>query len=298
MTTYYYKLIDLKKNIKNIRFDQKKAPYGCELLELDALLKKISTFTYYGKTERIHFFIVMVITEGTGKHFIDFKEYQLEKGSILFIAPGQIQQYESNPQYKGYMLIFTEHFFRKQANELSFLNQSSIFDTTLCNALVKPDPETFSQMLQLLLLLQKEISSSYAFSKEESLQKLTSLFLIYSERQKQMDNNNISNHRYLSQYYHFKQLLEHYFLQERSVEFYASLMAITPKTLNRITQSSIQKSAKEFIDRRVIIEMKRLLLFEKLSIKEIAYTLNFNEPTNLIKYFKKHTGQTPTSYKG
>lgn len=287
----------MKKNIKNIRFDQQKAPYGCELLELDTLLKKLSTFTYFGKTERIHFFIVMIITEGSGKHFVDFKEYQLERGTILFIAPGQIQQYERNPQYKGYMLIFTEYFFRKQANELSFLNQSAIFDTTLSNALVKPDPEIFSQMLQLLLLLQTEISSSYTFSKEESLQKLTSLFLIYSERQKQMDSNHILNHRYLSQYYHFKQLLEQHFLLERGVDFYASLLAITPKTLNRITRSAIQKSAKELIDTRVIIEIKRLLLFEKLSIKEIAYTLNFNEPTNLIKYFKKHTGQTPTAYK-
>ncbi|MDN5476140.1 MAG: AraC family transcriptional regulator [Chryseobacterium sp.] len=287
----------MKKNIKNIRFNHEKAPYGCEVLELDDLLKKISTFTYFGKTERIHFFIVMIITEGKGKHFVDFKEYHLEKGTILFIAPGQIQAYETKPQYKGYMLLFTEHFFRKQANELSFLNQSSLFDTTLSNALVKPDPDTFCQMIQLVLLLMKEISSHYTFSKEESLQKLTSLFLIYSERQKQMDNKNIPNHHYLSQYYHFKQLLEQHFLQERSVDFYASLMAITPKTLNRITRSAIHKSAKKFIDNRIIIEIKRLLLFERLSIKEIANTLHFNEPTNLIKYFKKHTGQTPTSYK-
>lgn len=288
----------MKKNIKNIWFDQEKAPYGCEVLELEPLFKKQATWTYFGKTERIHFFSVMIITEGKGKHFVDFKEYQLKKGSILFIAPGQVQQYENRPQYKGYMLIFTEYFFRKQVNELTFLNQSSIFDTTLSNALIEPDSETFSKMMKLLLLLQGEFSSSYEFSKEESLQKLTSLFLIYSERQKQRDNNIISTHHYLSQYYHFRQLLEQHFSRERSVEFYASFMAITPKTLSRITQATIRKSAKEFIDNRVIIEIKRFLLFEKLSIKEIAYLLNFNEPTNLIKYFKKHTGETPASYKG
>lgn len=288
----------MKKNIKNIRFDQEKAPYGCELLELEALFKRLTTWTYFGKTERIHFFSVMVITEGKGRHFVDFKEYKLEKGTVLFIAPGQIQQYESNPQYKGYMLIFTEYFFHKQVNELTFLNQSSIFDITLPNALVKPDTETFSKIMQLLFLLQEEFSSSYELSKKESLQKLASLFLIYLERQKQRDSNAVSNNHYLSQYYHFKQLLETFFSKDRSVDFYASLMAITPKTLNRITRSTIQKSAKEFIDSRVIIEIKRLLLFEELSIKEIAYSLNFNEPTNLVKYFKKHTGETPTSYKG
>lgn len=288
----------MKSYIKNIRFDKTRAPYDCEILELDSFFKRLISFSYFGKAERIHFFIAIIVTEGKGKHFVDFKEYQLEKGTLLFIAPGQIQQYENNPQYKGYMLIFTEHFFRKQPKELAFLNQSSIFDTTLSNALVKPDPEVFSQMLQLLTLLETEISASDTFSKEESLQKLASLFLIYAERQKQRNSALTSNHHYLSQYYHFKQLLEQHFSQERSVDFYASLMAITPKTLNRVTQAAVQKSAKEFIDNRVVIEIKRLLLFEKLSIKEIAYSLNFNEPTNLVKYFKKHTGETPTSFKG
>ncbi|MFN1216330.1 AraC family transcriptional regulator [Chryseobacterium kwangjuense] len=288
----------MKKNIKNIRFDLKKAPFGCEVLELEDFFKRLATWTYFGKTERVHFFCVIVVTEGEGRHFVDFKEYHLEKGDILFVAPSQIQQYENSPYYKGYMLIFTEYFFRRQINELTLLSQSSIFDTTLPNALIKPDHETFSKMVQLLLFLQAEFSSPHGFSKEESLQKLTSLFLIYAEREKQRDSNSISNDHYLSQYYHFKQLLEQHFKRERSVEFYASLMAITPKTLCRITRSTIQKSAKEFIDSRVVMEIKRLLLFEKLSIKEIAYSLHFNEPTNLVKYFKKHTGETPTSYKG
>lgn len=288
----------MKTDIKNIRFDRTKAPYDCEILELDSFFKRLTSFSYFGKAERIHFFIVFMITGGKGRHFVDFKEYALQKGDLLFIAPGQIQQYENNPQYKGYMLIFTEDFFRKQPKELAFLNQSSIFDTTLPSAKVKPDPEVFSQMSQLLKLLETEISSSETFLKEENLQKLASLFLVYAERQKQRNNDLSPNYHYLSQYYHFKKLLEKNFSQERSVDFYASLMAITPKTLNRITQSAVQKSAKEFIDGRVVIEIKRLLLFEKLSIKEIAYSLNFNEPTNLVKYFKKHTGETPTSYKG
>ncbi|WP_419870178.1 AraC family transcriptional regulator [Chryseobacterium sp. CT-SW4] len=287
----------MKKNIKNLKFNQSKAPYECEVLELDTLMKTLASFTYFGKTERLHFYLVFIITEGSGKHFVDFKEYHLEKGSILFIAPGQIQEYQNHPHYKGYMLLFMEHFFQKQANDLAFLHQSTIFDTTISNALVKPDPETFSQMLQLISLLKNEISSPDSFAREESLQKFVSLFLIYGERQKQKSSTQIVNNHYLSQYYLFKQLLERHFSKERSVDFYASLMAVTPKTLNRITQSIIQKTAKEFIDNRTVIEIKRLLLYEKLSVKEIAYSLNFNEPTNLIKYFKKNTGTTPSSYK-
>nr|WP_315031705.1 helix-turn-helix transcriptional regulator [uncultured Chryseobacterium sp.] len=283
------------KTIQNINFDQSQAPYGCQILRLSSFFKKLTGLPQFGKKERVNFFVVLIITEGKGKHFIDFEEYLIEKGSILFITPGQIQQYEHNPQYGGLMLIFSDLFFKKQIGDIGFLAQSSIFDITQ-NALVKPDPPEFSQILKLLKLFHSEITCSTLFAKEESLQKLASLFFIYVERQNQI-NNKADSPSNLSQYYRFKQLLEENFIKERNALFYASLMAVSSKTLNRITKSAIQKSAKEFIDFRVIVEIKRLLIFEKMSVKEIAYTLNFNEPTNLIKYFKKHTGETPASHK-
>ncbi len=74
-------------------------------------------------------------------------------------------------------------------------------------------------------------------------------------------------------------------------------MNVIAKKLNRITQSIINKTSKEFIDDRVVLEIKRLLLHSHESVKEISYQLNFDEPTNLVKYFKKHTGISPAGFK-
>jgi AraC-like DNA-binding protein len=34
-----------------------------------------------------------------------------------------------------------------------------------------------------------------------------------------------------------------------------------------------------------------------ISIKEITYQAGFDEPTNLIKFFKQRTGQTPAQFR-
>ena len=59
----------------------------------------------------------------------------------------------------------------------------------------------------------------------------------------------------------------------------------------------LNKNAKDFVDERVILEIKRLLIHTHLSVKEIAEATGFDEPTNLIKFFKRYTGQTPLSFR-
>ena len=47
-----------------------------------------------------------------------------------------------------------------------------------------------------------------------------------------------------------------------------------------------------------MLEAKRLLCHTNISIKEIGYAIGFDEPTNFIKYFRKHTGKTPIDFRG
>ena len=58
-----------------------------------------------------------------------------------------------------------------------------------------------------------------------------------------------------------------------------------------------RSSAKEFIDRSVLLEIKMLLQSTDLSVQEIAYRLHFPDQSYLGRYFKKHTGESPTEYR-
>ena len=69
------------------------------------------------------------------------------------------------------------------------------------------------------------------------------------------------------------------------------------KALNRAVKQSVGKSAKVYIDDRVILEAKRLLSYGDSSVKEIAYTLGFSDDSNFYKFFFKHTSLTPLAFR-
>ena len=92
-------------------------------------------------------------------------------------------------------------------------------------------------------------------------------------------------------------MIERNFKQTQKVTDYCDQLYLTYNTLARYTQSYCGKSPKEIIAERVTLEAKRLLATSAMPVKEIAYTLGFDEPTNLVKYFKKQTGFTPTAFR-
>ena len=88
-----------------------------------------------------------------------------------------------------------------------------------------------------------------------------------------------------------------YHTNYRNVGFYADKLSLTPKYLSRIIKEASGRSAPEWIDEYVILESKNLLKYSELPIKEIVSRLNFPSQSVFYKYFKAHTGQTPTEYK-
>ena len=85
--------------------------------------------------------------------------------------------------------------------------------------------------------------------------------------------------------------------QEREVSFYADKLCISTRYLSTIVRTIAHSTAKEFIDRSVLLEIKMLLQSTDLSVQEIAYRLHFPDQSYLGRYFKKHTGESPTEYR-
>lgn len=95
----------------------------------------------------------------------------------------------------------------------------------------------------------------------------------------------------------FMNVLTQHYTQERSVGFYASQLNLTPKYLSTLIRQTTGRTASEWIDDYVILEAKNLLKYSTMSIQEISYSLNFPNQSFFGKYFKTHTGQTPSEYR-
>ena len=95
----------------------------------------------------------------------------------------------------------------------------------------------------------------------------------------------------------FLKLVTEYHMSERGMAFYAERMRLTPKYLSKIVKKASGRSAPDWIDSFVILEAKNMLKYSDASIKEIVYKLNFVNQSVFYKFFKNHTGMTPSEYR-
>lgn len=94
----------------------------------------------------------------------------------------------------------------------------------------------------------------------------------------------------------FMKLVHLYYTKERSVNFYASRLCISPKYLSLLVKEATGRSAARWIDYFVISEAKNLLRFSGKNIQQVAYALNFSNQSSFGKYFKHLTGMSPTEF--
>lgn len=113
---------------------------------------------------------------------------------------------------------------------------------------------------------------------------------------KRVGSNSRSNHKRLI-FEQFIQLVSENYLHQRQVAFYSDKLCLSPKYLSKLVKEVSGKPAPEWIDSYVMLEAKHLLKYSHMPIKEIVYRLNFPNQTVFYKYFKAHTGMTPTDYR-
>jgi AraC family transcriptional regulator, transcriptional activator of pobA len=81
------------------------------------------------------------------------------------------------------------------------------------------------------------------------------------------------------------------------VSYYAQRLNITPKYLNTISKSITGHTAKSIIDHYVVLKLKVDLSGSDCPIKQIAWNYNFSDVSFFTRYFRLHTGTTPTAYR-
>lgn len=95
----------------------------------------------------------------------------------------------------------------------------------------------------------------------------------------------------------FMKLLSENYLKEREVRFYADQMNLTPRYLTTIIRKVSGCTVSEWIYKFIIKDAKYLLKNSYMTVQQIAYELNFPNQSFFGKFFKKHTGMSPGTYR-
>ncbi len=287
----------MKKDIAEIKFNNQNHPKSYfDIVRIEELLNRKLDHNI-GENHLVKFYIIFFVYEGQGYHTIDFTDYNYTEGTVLLIRKDQIHKFFKSPNVKGYLLVFTEEFIIGHLNRMEALKSMQLFNDSLSFPKIKfNSQEEFSDFTVLIKHLESEYQNKDDFSIGITRSVLhiviTKLFRIKSRA-----GGFVQRNKYMIQFLEFQNLVEKDCFKSRKVQYYASQMGISSKTVNNIVKSIVHNSAKEFIDEVVILQIKRLLISTDHSIKEIAYNTGFSDPTNFYKYFKKFTGSSPEVFR-
>jgi AraC-like DNA-binding protein len=270
-------------------------PQEFEIVDIGELYKEFKdTLT---TTHRAGFYHVIWFQQGNPTHLVDFNPIKITPNTLLFLNKDTVQRFDSQTKFGGKAILFTDSFFCKTEADTQFLRNSILFNDLFSVSHIQIEKQTqlFAELLQQMT---HELQHTKDHSQADILQNVLHNFLLYSERERRKQNfSEVRKDADLDYVMLFKDLLETNYKNQKQVNYYAKQIIITEKRLNQATTKVLGKSPKEFIANRVILEAKRILAHTTESVKEIAYQLGFEEPTNFIKYFKKHTSVTPTEFR-
>lgn len=277
----------------------------CNLLGADQcitefLIIRISDFmaahTSLRFPHRHAFFQIVLFTEGSGSHSIDFQHFQVIPHQAYAMGPGQIHTWEFGPDTEGYIINFNESFFTAICHNPNFVHEFPLFNSVSGTPATLLEAECCGEVHALMEKMVKEFQADRDYKQDILRGMLLQLLVLLSRQLPRESVPGISRHQ-LTVLRNFERLIEEHFRVKRLPRDYAEMLFITPNHLNALVNSVIGKPAGELIRDRVVLEAKRLLVNSDFTISQIADALNFEDNAYFTRFFKKYTGLAPEVFR-
>ncbi|NLB56665.1 MAG: AraC family transcriptional regulator [Lentisphaerae bacterium] len=243
-------------------------------------------------------YAICLLEEGELQLESDLFVQKAEAPAIFTMAPEVIRKFTD--LYKNYdarIFFFRKEVFLQRQTDINYLSKFDFFEKTDQQVIAlsnkqymlfkfyfdlihekssENDLHTSEIVRSLIYVILNEIDSIHQTRAEEKLSPASRETLILSQ---------------------FKRLLAKHFIQEQQVSFYAEKLHLTPKYFSTLIRQASGKTAGDWISEMLLLEAKVRLQNPNLTITQIAYDLNFSDPSHFGKFFKKQTGKTPLQFR-
>ncbi|MGW3634303.1 helix-turn-helix domain-containing protein [Streptomyces sp. NPDC005122] len=245
------------------------------------------------RVHRIDFHVVMLFHEGPVRHMIDFAEYEVAAGDILWIRPGQVHRFSRTDRYRGTVLTMQPGFLPRATVEATGLYRYDL------PPMLRPDPERLAALEHALAQLEREYvdTTTLPLSLRTAVLRhsLTAFLLRLSHLA--ASSAEADRERADTTFTRFRDAVEKGFATNHSVSAYADALGYSRRTLVRAVRAATGQTPKGFIDKRVILEAKRLLAHTGMPIGRIGVAVGFPDSANFSKFFHQHTGTNPVVFR-
>lgn len=237
---------------------------------------------------------IFYIEQGEFLFFNAANKIDLIAPCLLIIPSRALHGFTFNPDVKGHILTMAESYFGSLLPDLNVFSfrANDIISITTFDKICPVE-----RIADLMKTIDQELSRE-DIGKQLMMQALLQQLFLLSSRLDNADEKRFEETAdpSIRHFRKFQQLIRENGALA-SLKKVASQMALTPVHLNRICKSVSGKTASQIMQEYVISQAKKYLSYTSHSISEIAYLLNYEYPNYFAKFFRKHTGLSPTEFR-
>lgn len=264
-------------------------------MEQDYEVKVLTAETISTFPDRLKGCQLAMCESGTACINVSLKKYSLRVGDVVWLFPGHIVLIaETSSDFRMSCFSFSQSlqfdaFHSIPTEKIAYLREHSCLHF---------EGDVWQQLCLCLALLKAKCTDSGNSYQRDLI--ISSLRLFLYEACNSIEKQGAATtpgHRGNELKNRFLALVVSSSREQRQVAYYADKLCVTPRHLTMTLQRILGRSAKEWIDDYVTLEIKILLRSSSLSIQEIADQMNFPDQSYLGRFFKHQTGMSPSQYR-
>lgn len=229
-----------------------------------------------------HLFQVLSLTAGAADVVIDGTEFHLEPPCTVVLPALVVHGYTFSENVDGIVLTLFERDVRTL--ELSF-DQAVI---------IRTGTEAVSDAMARLIDEADHPKERHALAMRAHMSLL--LLALHRAKSQSVAQDGPAD-RMRMHASAFRQLVEERFRKTRRISDYADALGISAAHLNRVCREVLGASALSIIERRVVLEARRQLVFSQRSIKQIGADLGYDDPAYFTRFFTRMLGMSPGQFR-
>ena len=235
--------------------------------------------------------------------FIEFGQFEFQEATrkrqlagpcLLLIPPTALHGFMYNADVRGRILTLSDALVDSLFPDGSPL--TAMMGTLQCLTTFQ-EPYSASRIGELIKAIDDELFDDQPEKRLMLHVCLQQLFLVCYRLWQHTDEEAAQLNNLSHQYFRKFQQRVRQVGTSHTISQLADDLAMTPVHLNRICRSVVGKSASQLVQEHILDEARKYLTYTTYSVSEIAYLLHFEYPNYFAKFFRKHTGLSPTEFR-
>ncbi|MEU1600750.1 AraC family transcriptional regulator [Streptomyces sp. NPDC005708] len=262
------------------------APIGMDVLPFTELRDRVRRRGIeLGAPIRPSFHRLVHVRTGTLEHTVDFTRHTLDAGQWLWVRAGQVLQHsaEGLARAQGTHILWQPGFLPRE--------------TPLDASPIRPEGPHARAVNLALRHLTSQYDDLGSLPLEAHVEVLRHLLAVLLLQLSGVHPPSPSPAAGGDAFHRFHAAVERDFARRHRVADYATDLGYSVRTLTRACAEATGQTAKQYLDARILLEAKRLLVHTDAPSITIGAQLGFMEATDFTKFFRRREGRTPVQFR-